>query len=119
MNHFNAALAGITAAGIAAAVAFGRSPPPIIAAEPERPSFELTWLDAAVPTAIKAESLRPLFVAAEPARAEPPAVKQLDPPEQPTVRRHRARKHAERSNICTRHNMKKVMVGKYRWRCRR
>jgi len=30
------------------------------------------------------------------------------------------RRHAERGgDVCARHNMKKVMVGKYRWRCRK
>ena len=118
MNHFNAAMAGITAAGIIAAIAYGRAPPPVVAAEPDRPSFDLIWHDAAVPTTIKAESLRPRFVQLEPVKTEPAAV--VDIPEPAIRTRHRVhkRKHTER-NICTRHNMKKVMVGKYRWRCRR
>jgi hypothetical protein len=49
---------------------------------------------------------------------EPPVVRvDEEATERPAVRRAR-QAHAE-TNICTRHNMRKVMVGKYRWRCRR
>ena len=118
MNHFNAALAGITAAGIIAAITYGRAPAPVVAAEPDRPSFDMVWHDAAVPTTIKAESLRPRFVQLEPVKTEPAAVVDIPEPARVTRRWQPKRKHAER-NVCTRHNMKKVMVGKYRWRCRR
>ena len=49
---------------------------------------------------------------------EPPVAKvDEEATERPAVRRMRQAR-AE-SNVCTRHNMRKVMVGKYRWRCRR
>jgi hypothetical protein len=51
--------------------------------------------------------------------AEPP-VATVEEDEQPVVRRNRQVRQARaESNVCTRHNMRKVMVGKYRWRCRR
>lgn len=37
----------------------------------------------------------------------------------PPMPRHRLRSVSLRSDICARHGQRKVMVGKYRWRCRR
>ena len=33
--------------------------------------------------------------------------------------RHRLRSRPARLDVCARHHMRKVMVGKYRWRCRK
>jgi hypothetical protein len=47
-------------------------------------------------------------------------VKELTPPEQPAHHyRKKVKRERTRSNVCSRHNMRKVMVGKYKWRCRR
>jgi hypothetical protein len=38
---------------------------------------------------------------------------------QPSLSRHRLRSRPDRLDICARHNMHRVMVGRYKWRCRR
>jgi hypothetical protein len=45
-----------------------------------------------------------------------PGLKPHGPSGQP---RHRLRSRLARLDVCARHNMRKVKVGKYRWRCRR
>jgi hypothetical protein len=48
----------------------------------------------------------------------PPPEAEEDPPRRRKVRAKRER-HASRGDVCSRHGQRKVMVGKYRWRCRR
>ena len=45
------------------------------------------------------------------------AVKSAPQPVPPS--RHRLRTRSVKLDVCQRHNMRKVMVGRYRWRCRR
>ena len=46
----------------------------------------------------------------------PPPEAEDDPPRR---RKAKATRHASRGDVCSRHGQRKVMVGKYRWRCRR
>jgi hypothetical protein len=61
----------------------------------------------------------------ETARVVPPGAPALAPPvlvvqEDKPARQHR-RRHAEArsQDVCARHNMRKVKVGRYKWRCRK
>jgi len=47
------------------------------------------------------------------------AVKSAPQPVPPSRHRLAMRSKPARLDLCARHNMRKVMVGRYRWRCRR
>jgi len=62
------------------------------------------------PRTVKTERVLPTTPA-----AMPPAVRVEEEGEVKPARR----RLADRGDVCTRHGMRKVMMGKYRWRCRR
>ena len=53
-----------------------------------------------------------------PDAVEAAEIKQLESPEQP-AHHYRKKVKRERTDVCGRHHMRKVMIGKYKWRCRR
>jgi len=62
--------------------------------------------------------LRPVVQTAEIAHPPPVARPEIEP-EPPPPRRRSVRYQRRSGDICSRHNMRKVMVGRYKWRCRR
>lgn len=78
------------------------------------------------PTLTKSDRLPIAAVVRPPAQATASVERVLSPPDDPPVAapaRKSAdskpgRQHSSESNVCTRHHLRKVMVGKYKWRCR-
>jgi len=54
-----------------------------------------------------------------PVPENPPSTIPVAEPTPPVRQREAAVRVSRGGDICQRHNMKKVMVGRYRWRCRR
>ena len=54
-----------------------------------------------------------------PAPEAPPSTIPVAEPTPPVRQREAAVRVSRRGDICTKHNMRKVKVGRYRWRCRR
>jgi len=105
----------------------------ITARRADSDTFRLRWSAAAeLPPAIEVHYVSDRVVDAETVALSPPAPPPSRQPEgaarideRQTVgatvsaRPHQVRRVALQTNVCTRHGQRKVMVGKYRWRCRR
>jgi hypothetical protein len=104
-------------------------PPPIAAAPAPPPvdvgprvvrtesiiTFDGRWA-APPPPAIEREEVHPVR---EDVVSEVTGAAVVSPPALRPSRHPRLRSRPARLDVCQRHNMRKVMVGKYRWRCRR
>jgi len=93
--------------------------------------FEAAWVDTETVVAKKQDRVRLIEIVS--AAPKPVVTERITPPDAPVVppvlvvqdvdkpapqhRRHHV--EARSRDVCARHNMRKVMVGKYRWRCRR
>jgi hypothetical protein len=70
----------------------------------------------------KINTVRTIAITREPVEVKEVALppQEVEPPIQDVVKPHRrTRYRPTRSGICSVHGMRKVYVGKYRWRCRR
>jgi hypothetical protein len=112
-----------SAMAVACVVTFavGRSSPP--------PPRMMAKVDPALEQPIRVIQTVKIEPTSKPA-PEPPAAPPPGPKAEPVVkeatadeerpRRHRTRsERRSRGDVCSRHNMRKVMVGRYRWRCRK
>ena len=94
---------------------------PVISLQPayawDEPAWITAYRHAALPATVKDAGGRPVELArggdANPTPQGPVVVARSPPA------RHVVKRAALRGDICSRHRMRKVMVGKYRWRCRR
>lgn len=121
-----AAASGLTL--IVWGIAFARRDPPPSPPPPpkevSRPTLQERWTqgewtDTEAAPLIKGPRLVQT-VKVNPEPVEVAEVKKLEPPEQPVHHyRKKVKRERTRSNVCSRHHMRKVMVGKYKWRCRR
>ena len=130
------ACASIAVASIALALVFGRSAPVVVAAEPVADfanfanfaNFAETWKEAALPLLLQPR-ITLSAAPANPVDRESGAEVSAEPrPNQVLsdasggrhriARKLKTKKYIAR-DVCQRHGMKKVKVGKYRWTCRR
>jgi hypothetical protein len=100
--------------------------------------FDQTWEDAAVGAAARKSDLQPTVRTIQIVKpefqqasfdAKPVKTERMmpeTPAKMPPLVRVEAvdevrprRRFAERGDVCSRHGMRKAMVGKYRWRCRK
>ena len=121
MTHFKIACAAVAAMTLLTVFAIGRSPDPPVP-QPDN-SFDRTWREAAGPAALVTTAIEmpPKTVKTEVVKLEnPPTESPLkeEPPPPPPKAKPQKTKFAE-TNVCTRHNMRKVRVGRYSWRCRK
>jgi hypothetical protein len=110
--------------------------PPPKAADPTPPTFDQTWNEDAGKAALLAAGKEALMAAMTgprkiitervvPEEPKPPPVVQEQEEEEPSPKVHRTRREAKREkrtargDVCQRHRMRKVLIGKYKWRCRK
>jgi hypothetical protein len=112
-----------------AAWAVQRIPVPAEPIRVEAPEerFDRAWSDVMVPVALKKADMERIrtIPLAKPVITEritpapvatPPMEEALDAPA-PTHRRRQVK--TDRRDVCARHGQRKVMVGRYRWKCRK
>lgn len=114
MKGFKVACAASAVIALAVTFAVGRSPEPVVAAEPERLPVDDTLREIGTGL-LKSASL----IDTEP---KPVLVETVVPTVLPHVNVAQVRPVETArpvSNVCTRNGMRKVMTGKYKWRCRK
>jgi len=124
-------LGGAAMLALVITLAFGRqSPAPVAPAAPAQVEQQSTPKTDSLHHELAREALRSAMIATaeakkvqtETIRPEPtiipPIVQVQEEPEPKPRRKIRAASH-KRSDVCQRHGQRKVMVGKYRWRCRK
>jgi hypothetical protein len=113
-------------------LAIQQIPTPAVPIKVEMPEerFDLAWSDVMVPMALKKADMdrvrtiplaKPVVterVVPDPV-ATPPVEEALDAPAPRHRRRQVKTERTERRDVCARHGQRKVMVGKYRWKCRK
>lgn len=138
-SHLKYALAAAAITALAATLALGRSGSTTAttlsgSTEIETSSFDEIWRSASVPLALTVRQIAmsppPVETTAPPPATVVPPVIRPEAEEETEVaeaeaatkrRRYVTRQKIRKSgrDICARHNMRKVKVGRYRWRCRR
>jgi hypothetical protein len=116
-------------AGLSLAVGIRSIPVPqdkIVVDAAAETRFDDTWKNVIRAVELKkADRIRSISLSPEPKPVVTETIIPDKPPEiaslqdKPEVQHRRRHARAEAGDICQRHGMKKKMVGRYRWRCRK
>jgi len=119
------------AVGIVVAFAAGRSDPPLPpapreAVKSDRVDIEDRLREAGRTKLIETIRVIPISPPVAPAPVPSPVVEQppaspvatVAPDDEEPPRRRARERPGRRGDLCQRHGLRKVMVGRYRWRCR-